>query len=95
MKIDLNSVTVANRMDKSEKQPALSSPAPATIKSSTQDRTTFQSDAKTLQSMVQQALTTPEVRQSKIDALRTAFNSGTFKFDAGKVADAMIEDSSS
>jgi flagellar biosynthesis anti-sigma factor FlgM len=96
MKIDLNGSMAAASVEKSEKQSAASSTTTAVfVKAATADRTTFQSDAKNLQSMVQKALTTPEVRQGKIDAVRSAFNSGTFKFDSGKVADAMIEDSKS
>ena len=96
MKIDLNGSMAAASVEKSEKQSAAGSTTTvAFTKAATADRTTFQSDAKNLQAMVQKALTTPDVRQSKMDAVRSAFNSGTFQFDSGKVADAMIEDAKS
>jgi negative regulator of flagellin synthesis FlgM len=95
MKVDLNGSTAPPALETGVKASGTGSAAPAlqADKSLAQDRTTFQSSAQTVSSLTKQAMSTPEVRQDKIDALRQAMDSGTFKFDANKAAEAMIKDS--
>lgn len=57
------------------------------------DYTTLQSDSATVQSLVQQALSLPDVRQDKVDAVRQSVNSGQFQIDPQKIASAMIAES--
>ncbi len=67
--------------------------APAEKTSADVDRTTFQSGPSNVRSLVTAALASPEIRQDKVDSARQAISDGTYKFDAGKVADAMISGS--
>jgi flagellar biosynthesis anti-sigma factor FlgM len=56
-----------------------------------EDRTTFHSDAMSVQSLTSQALNSPEVRQDRVDALRQTVKSGQYQADAAKTAEAMID----
>lgn len=95
MKLELNSLSASQQLEKGTTErassPSTTVTSPASSKSD--DRTTLQSGAQTIQSLVNQALSTPDVRQNKVDAIKQSISSGNFKFDAGKVADAMIADS--
>jgi flagellar biosynthesis anti-sigma factor FlgM len=90
MKIELNS-PAANQLpvDRSVKQVSTSSTT--ATQSAAQDRTTFHSDNFSVKSLTSQALTSPEIRQDKVDALSQSVNSGTYKLDATKIASAMID----
>ena len=54
-----------------------------------QDWTSFQSDSNSVLSLTSQALSSPEVRQGTVDALRQLVNSGQYQVDAGKIAEAI------
>ena len=54
-----------------------------------QDWTSFHSDSNSVLSLTSQALSSPEVRQGTVDALRQLVNSGQYQVDAGKIADAI------
>jgi negative regulator of flagellin synthesis FlgM len=95
MKLELSNLTASQPLEKTTRESS-SNVAATTVNpasSTTGDRTTFQSDAKTVQSLVTQALATPDLRQGKIDAIKQSISNGTFTFDANKVADAIIADS--
>jgi negative regulator of flagellin synthesis FlgM len=55
-----------------------------------EDRTTLKSDSTLVQSLVSQALKSPDIQQDKIDAIRQALSAGEYKIAPGKVADAII-----
>jgi negative regulator of flagellin synthesis FlgM len=59
-----------------------------------EDRTTLAFDHANISALVSQAMSSPELRQDKVDALRQAVSSGEYKVDPGKVADAMLPGSS-
>ena len=44
----------------------------------------------TVPRMVSRAMSSPEVRQDKVDAIRSALAGGTYKLDASKIAGAML-----
>ena len=58
----------------------------------TQDWTSFYSDSNSVRSLTSQALSSPEVRQGTVDALRQSVNSGQYQVDPAKIA-AAISDS--
>ncbi len=91
IKLELNTVSNSQPLEKTTKSSS-SAVSTTTANPASEDRTTFHSDAKTVQSFVSQALATPDVRQEKIDALKQSISDGSYKFDANKVADAMIAD---
>ena len=95
MTIDLRGVTATTQLSQSTVDPTATSvqgqtPKPVATTSPDVDRTTFQSSPSTVSALVNTALASPEIRQDKVDSLRQAISNGTYTFDAGKVADAMI-----
>lgn len=57
----------------------------------TQDRTTLSSDKNQIKALTVQALSSPEVRQDKVAALRQAVQSGQYDVSPGKIADSMLD----
>lgn len=90
MKIEANSPPVIQLpIDRGAKQVMNNSLAGP--QGATEDRTTLHTDSKSIQALTSQAMNFPEIRQDKVDSLRHAVSSGTYKVDATKTAEAMIE----
>ena len=89
MKIDLTGVTAIQApVERNTKQVSAGTTAP--VQDVTTDRTSFHSGSSSVASLVSQALATPDVRQAKVDSLRQAVSSGSYKVDADKIASAII-----
>lgn len=88
MKIDVNSPAV-NMVSVNSPTNKVSSGSAASVKVSTEDRTTFHSDSLSVQSLTSQAMQSSEVRQDKVDALSQAVKSGSYNADASKTASAI------
>ncbi len=54
-----------------------------------QDWTSFQSDSTSVKSLTSQALSSPEIRQGTVDALRQSVDSGQYPLDATRIAAAI------
>jgi flagellar biosynthesis anti-sigma factor FlgM len=67
----------------------VSSSVQASTQGTAQDWTSFHSDSNSVRSLTSQALSSPEVRQGTVDALRQSVNSGQYQADAGRIADAI------
>ena len=98
MTIDLGGIAATPQLTRNSVDPTATSvqdqaPTPAAATTTDVDRTTFQSGPSSVRSLVSAALASPEIRQDKVDSARQSISNGTFKFDAGKVADAMISSS--
>jgi len=61
---------------------------------SNDDRTTLTSDTTSLASLVSTALSSPEVRQGRVDNLRQAISNGEYQIDPSSVAGAIVGESS-
>lgn len=85
MKIEATSPALTQLPSESaaSRVPSVSTQSPA------QDRTSFQSDITSVQSLANRALQSPEVRQAKVDALRQAVSSDQYKIDANRIASAI------
>jgi|HubBroStandDraft_3_1064219.scaffolds.fasta_scaffold591522_2 flagellar biosynthesis anti-sigma factor FlgM len=57
-----------------------------------EDRATLTSDSTSVGSLVGMALSSPEVRQDKVDSLRQAINSGEYDLDPAKTASSMVDE---
>ena len=91
MKIELSgAAAVQEAIERGSKQVTVA--AGSAGQSVSEDRTTFHSGS--MQSLVGQALATPEVRQGKVDALRAAVSSGQYKVDPEKIVAGLIADAS-
>jgi flagellar biosynthesis anti-sigma factor FlgM len=100
MKLDLNGITAIPPVapKTTELTASASDSTPATLASAPAaavDRTSFSSGPTGVRALVGQALAAPEVRQGKVDSIRQSMANGTYKFDAAKVADAMISNKES
>lgn len=88
MKIDLNSpATELIPKDWSAQKPSQSNGlAPL---SATEDRVTLASAGATVESLTAQAMSTPQIRQNTVDALRQAISSGSYRPDSTEIASAI------
>ena len=57
-----------------------------------EDRATFSAHSQSLRSLVEAAMSSPEVRQDKIDSLKAAVSSGKYELDSAKIAASMIDE---
>jgi len=93
MKIEVNSPTASQLpTDRSVRSAASSKINEA--QGTTEDRTTFHSDSALVQTLTTQALSSPEVRQDKVSALRQSVSSGEYSVDASKIAGAIVDSNS-
>ena len=89
MKVDLNSLAASQiPVDRGAKQVSNGN---LTGTQAPEDRISFHSGSLSVQSLTNQALNSPQIRQDKVDALRQSVTSGTYKPDASSTAGAMIE----
>ncbi len=92
MKIELAGVAaIQPAIEQSAKQ--ASNSRAVTSGAMAEDRATLSSDSPKVQSLVGQAMQTPEVRQDVVDALRQSVRSGEYKVDAGKIAEGILAES--
>lgn len=56
------------------------------------DRTTLSSGSGPVSSLVTEAMSSPEIRQDKVQSLQEAVSSGKYEIDPGKIAGAMIDE---
>lgn len=94
MQIELNnSLASLLRTDQGVKQVSTSDTAVTQgVTGVAQDRTTLHSDSMSVKSLTSQALSSPEVRQNKVDTIRQSVNSGSYQLNATATAGAIIED---
>ena len=86
MRIDSNfPLQRGNEPEKSNKSSVSGKFAPSTDESKD-----LGGDSVTLSSLASKALDTPEVRQDKVDSLRTAIQNGSYTVDPDQTADAML-----
>lgn len=98
MKIDLNSINLdSTNIDRTTLRQAQQQTATSDINAegtqSDNDGASLSLNQTTTQSLASQALSTPAIRQDKVDALRQAIAGGTYQIAPEQIADAMIQDS--
>jgi len=88
MRIDLNEVSLNGllRENKAQKASGKASGTP-----SVNDKIDLSLDTVRVSSLEAKALSVPEVRQDKVDALRATIQRGEYKLEPDKMADALIE----
>lgn len=90
MKVELNSQS-ATLLPTGRSVKQVSTSSTTATQSAAQDRTTFHSDSLSVKSLTSQAMSFPEVRQDKVDALSQSVNSGAYQLDTTKIAGAIID----
>jgi len=92
MRIDLTQAAASHLASEATAQKVKADRAAAMDGDSHGDRTTLSSDTAPVQSLVSTAMNSPEIRQDKVDSLRTAINSGNYALDANEIASSMIDE---
>ncbi len=93
MRIDLNRISLEqisqSKIEREDQARKASGKGPAAP--NVEDKASLSVDALSVSSLAAQALSAPSVRQDKVDALRQAVQSGEYKPDAEKTAQAILE----
>jgi negative regulator of flagellin synthesis FlgM len=92
MRVDLNSVAANQIAAEPNSQQVSANGANASSVSGNEDRTSFKSDTQSLSSLVNQALSSPEIREEKVASLQQAISSGNYKLDPQAIAGSMIDE---
>ena len=102
--MDLLSLTTVQTMKVELNRPALDS-VPATqgspvevagehaLHAPEEDKATLSTDKASVEALAAQALSSPEIRQDKVEVLRQAIKSGQYKLEPDGIAEAMIRES--
>ena len=91
MQVNLNGATPDPILSQGKSE--TTAPAPGVSLEQRDDKATLSSGQDQTATLVSQTMATPEIRLDKIDALRQAINSGEYKIEPDKIADAMLNDS--
>lgn len=93
MRIDLTQ-TSANQIanDPTNPNPVTATETSPSDLAATEDRTTLSSAPQSLSELVSTAMSSPDVRQDKIDALTQSIASGKYELDPEKIASSMIDE---
>ena len=91
MRIDLNQAAsqIANE---SNPKPVDAENVAASDLANSGDRTTLTSTQQSLNALVSTAMSSPEVRQDRVDSLKQAINDGTYELDPEQIAASMIDE---
>jgi len=57
-----------------------------------EDRTTLSSSQQSLSALVSTAMSSPEIRQDRVDSLKQAIDSGKYELDPEKIAASMVDE---
>jgi flagellar biosynthesis anti-sigma factor FlgM len=92
MRIDLFNSTASELSSEQTSQKVSAENAARSGQPNAEDRATLSSDSASVGSLVNTALSSPEVRQDKVDSLKQAVNSGQYDLNPGKIAASIIDD---
>jgi negative regulator of flagellin synthesis FlgM len=92
MRIDLFNSAASQIANEQSSQQVNAQNTAKTVQSTAEDRATLTSDSSTVGSLVSTALSSPEIRQDKVDSLRQAISSGQYNLDPTQIAASMVDD---
>ena len=92
MRIDLNQAVASQIANEAAPKQVNAEDFAAINPGNAGDRTTLTSTQQSLNALVSTAMSSPEIRQEKVDSLTQAVSSGTYKLDPGKIAASMIDE---
>jgi negative regulator of flagellin synthesis FlgM len=91
MRIDLNQ-TASQIASESNSKPVDAENVAAPDLADSGDRTTLISRQQPLSALVSTAMSSPEIRQDRVDSLKQAINNGTYELNPEKIASSMIDE---
>lgn len=92
MRIDLSNAASSQLSIEQDAQKVSNPPGDVSAINASEDRTTFTSDSATVAPLVQNAMSSPEIRQNLVDQLKQSISSGQYKLDPSAIASAMIDE---
>jgi flagellar biosynthesis anti-sigma factor FlgM len=92
MRVDLSNSSAGELSSELSSQQVNSQNLAQSANAGTEDRATLTSDSSSVKSLVSAALTSPEIRQDKVDSLRLSVSSGQYELDPAKIAASMVDD---
>ena len=92
MRIDLTQATASQIASEASPKQVGAEGVAASELSRSEDRTTLTSAQQSLSALVSAAMSSPEIRQDRVDSLKQAINNGTYKLDPQKIAASMIDE---
>ena len=92
MRIDLTQTAASQIASEPNSKPVSEAQVSATDLADGGDRATLSSTPQSLSALVSTAMSSPEIRQNKVDALTRAVNSGAYELDPEKIAASMIDE---
>jgi flagellar biosynthesis anti-sigma factor FlgM len=90
MRIDLTQAAASHVSSEPNAEQVKARQANETVPSQHEDRATL--STQTLSSLVETAMNSPEVRQEKVDNLKSAISSGKYQLDPAEIAKSMIDE---
>jgi negative regulator of flagellin synthesis FlgM len=92
MRIDLNQAAASQITNEAmPKQPSIEELL-ASDPGNSGDRTTLTSTPQPLNELVRNAMSSPEIRQDRVDSLKQSIDNGTYELDPAKIASSMIDE---
>jgi negative regulator of flagellin synthesis FlgM len=92
MRIDLNQTASQIASESNPKQVDAENSVAASDLANSDDRTTLTSTQQSLNSLVSTAMSSPEVRQDRVDSLKQSISDGTYELDPEQIASSMIDE---
>jgi flagellar biosynthesis anti-sigma factor FlgM len=92
MRIDLFNTAASQISNEQNSQQVSAQNAAKSGQPDVEDRATLTSDSVSIGSLVGTALSSPEVRQDKVDSLRLSVSSGQYEIDPAKIAASIVDE---
>jgi flagellar biosynthesis anti-sigma factor FlgM len=88
MRIDLNNISLQG-LERDDKTRKAGSKAPSTP--NVEDKTSLSVDTLSISSLEARAMSVPQIRQDKVEALRQSIQNGEYKLEPEKIAQAILD----
>lgn len=90
MRIDLNNISLPG-LDREDKTRKAGTGSKAPSAPSVEDKTSLSVDTLSISSLEAQAMTSPQIRQDRVDALRQSIQNGDYRVEPEKIARAILD----
>ena len=87
MRIDLNNISLQG-LERDDKTRKAGSKAPSTP--NVEDKTSLSVDMLSISSLEARAMSVPQIRQDKVEALRQSIQNGEYRVEPEKIAQAIL-----
>lgn len=92
MRIDLTQATASQVASEPSPKQVNAENVAASALGASGDRTTLTSTQQSLSELVSTAMSSPEIRQDRVDSLKQAISNGSYELDPEKIAASMIDE---